>query len=213
MTEDDCRAALESIRWPEGPVCPHCSSERFAVSAIGGTSHRQGLYLCASCRRQFTVTVGTPLKGTKLPLKSWIEAAHMLNASELSTARQVEQTLGVPYKTAWRMVNTLLDSVKDYKGRLRVDGSGAATFGGTVSAYIEPLLPKDRNTQAAYRRKQLKIARGTYKAPREPEAHGVLRPLLCPPATKAHADRTERFLQWVITGGLAEKTPKRPSDA
>ncbi|MFX6205862.1 transposase, partial [Acinetobacter baumannii] len=26
MREEDCRAALEGIRWSSGPVCPHCTA-------------------------------------------------------------------------------------------------------------------------------------------------------------------------------------------
>ncbi|WP_456748729.1 transposase [Bradyrhizobium sp. USDA 4354] len=45
MQADDCRAALERIRWPNGPVCPHCKASGRTISVVGGASHRPGLYL------------------------------------------------------------------------------------------------------------------------------------------------------------------------
>ncbi len=193
---EDCRAALERIRWPTGPVCPHCAASGPVVSEIGGTSHRPGLYLCSECRKQFTVTVGTPLEGSKLPLAAWLRAAHMLNTSPKPvTVREVERALGVTYKTAWHMVQKLLEAVENYRGPLPL-------FGKTVQIHVEPFLPKHRNSKASSARRRAKKAAGTYKAPRVPLAAGALSTLqFTPPATEAHVERTERFLQWVLVGG------------
>lgn len=197
LKEQDCRAALERIRWPEGPKCPHCDVNGTTITPIGGTSHRPGLYLCSECRKQFTVTVGTPLEGSKLPLASWLQAAHMLNTlSKVVTVREVEKALGVTYKTAWHMVQQkLLKAVESYRGPLRV--AGLPIFGSTVNARIEPLLPPTRNTLIYWRRRK---RAGTYKAPQVPAATGALSGLqFTPPATKAHVERTERFVRWVLT--------------
>jgi len=56
--EDRARKHLESIRWPEGPICPHCGVIDEAYK-LDGESTRKSLYKCASCREPFTVTVGT----------------------------------------------------------------------------------------------------------------------------------------------------------
>lgn len=194
MREEDCRAALEGIRWSSGPVCPHCTASGTAITLIGGASHRPGLYLCSECRRQFTVTVGTPLEGSKLPLAAWVSAAHMLNRlPHVVTAREIEQALGVTYKTAWHMVQKLLGAVESYRGPLPF-------FGATVRQRIEPLLPKNRNTKSAWARRRAKINAGTYKAPRVPVAVGALSALkFSPPPSKAHVERTERFLGWVLS--------------
>ena len=117
----------------------------------------------------------------------------MLNAlPKTVTVREVEQALGVTYKTAWLMVQKLLRAVEDYRGPLPL-------FGATVRARIEPLLPKNRNTQSGWLCRERKKLRGTYKAPRVPTAAGALSgSLFDPPATKAHTERTERFLRWVV---------------
>jgi hypothetical protein len=62
---ESCREYLKSRRWPDGPVCPHCSDSKGACRIKGKTA-RAGLYTCKSCRRQFTVTMGTILEGTRL---------------------------------------------------------------------------------------------------------------------------------------------------
>lgn len=193
MEEAECRETLERLRWPEGPVCPHCGTGGPSISKVQGKSHRPGLYLCSECRSQFTVTVGTPLAGSKLPLNTWVRAAHMLNAlPDTVTVREVEHSLGVTYKTAWHMVQKLLASVEDYRGPLPL-------FGATVRAHVEPLLPKTRNSLGEWKRRQARKRAGTYKAPRVPVATGALSGLqFTPPATKAHVDRTERFLRWVV---------------
>jgi transposase-like protein len=172
-------------------VCPHCGAAR-AIGKVGGSSHRAGLYVCSECRSQFTVTVGTPLAGSKLPLSTWLCAAHLLNGHRLVTVREVEHTLGVTYKTAWHMVQKLLASVEDYRGPL-------PKFGKTVQAHIAPLLPKTRNTLNYWKRQQARKRAGTYMAPRVPVANGALAPVqFVPPPTKAHVERTERFLRWVM---------------
>jgi len=198
VRETECREALERLRWPKGPVCPHCGAGEHAVTQVGGNSHRPGLHLCSECRKQFTVTVGTPLEGSKLPLSSWLRAAHMLNAlPKQVTVREIEQALGVTYKTAWHLVQKLLGAVESYRGPLRV--AGLPLFGSTVSARVEPLLPKGRNTRAGWLRTARKKAAGNYKAPSVPVAVGALSNVqFTPPATTAHVERTERFLCWVL---------------
>ena len=57
--EDKARKALEAIRWPDGPFCPHCgNSDQEKIAKGHGKAHRPGLYYCAECNSQFTVTVG-----------------------------------------------------------------------------------------------------------------------------------------------------------
>lgn len=67
IDENAAREYLEGIRWPNGPVCPHCGgTER--NSRLQGESHRPGLLFCGDCRTQFTVTVGTVFERSKVPL-------------------------------------------------------------------------------------------------------------------------------------------------
>ena len=53
--EDKAREHFEAIRWPHGPVCPHCRATAEHVAFLTGKAHRPGLYQCNACREQFTV--------------------------------------------------------------------------------------------------------------------------------------------------------------
>src|SRR6266849_9523709 len=100
----DAQAAaeyLESIRWPDGPVCPHCGeSERKAYRLnVKGTKRR--LWKCAACRKQFTVMVGTIFEDSHIPLNKWLLAIHLMCASEKGiNARQLQGQLGIGYRAA-----------------------------------------------------------------------------------------------------------------
>jgi AcrR family transcriptional regulator/transposase-like protein len=107
----EARAALEALRWPVGPVCPHCDSTK--AGAIRGNSHRAGLYRCAACAAQFTVTIQTFFEGSKIPLHKWWLAAYRLDASEKAASiNQLHRDLGVTYKSAWFMAQRLRTALK-----------------------------------------------------------------------------------------------------
>jgi hypothetical protein len=63
------RKAFEMILWPNGPVCPHCgeTERRYATK-------RPGRYRCnnPACRKDFTVTTGTVMERSHIPLNKWL---------------------------------------------------------------------------------------------------------------------------------------------
>jgi transposase-like protein len=109
--DDAARQHLESILWPNGPVCPHCGgTER--NSRLSGASHRPGLLFCGDCRSQFTVTVGTVFERSKVPLHKWVYAVHLMCASKKGiSSKQIERMLGVTYKTAWFMSHRIREAM------------------------------------------------------------------------------------------------------
>lgn len=112
---DEARKYLEKINWPDGPVCPHCGSVDNA-NRIKGKSARPGLWHCAECRKQFTVTVGTLFERSKVPLHKWLLAVHLICASKKGmSAHQLHRMLGVTYKTAWFMAHRIRESMRDFK--------------------------------------------------------------------------------------------------
>lgn len=125
--EEAARDHLEAIRWPNGPVCPHCGSmER--NSKLHGESHRPGLYFCGDCRQQFSVTVGTVFERSKVPLSKWLAAVELICTSKKGiSSHQIHRTLGVTYKTAWFMAHRIRLAMTSEGGLM---GSG----GGTVEA-------------------------------------------------------------------------------
>lgn len=114
------REYLEALRWPNGPVCPHCGVEGKAWAIEG--KQRPGLYKCGEyqCRKQFSVTVGTLFHGSRVPLNKWLMAVHLMCASKKGiSSHQLHRMLGVTYKTAWFMTHRIRAAMKEpTKGKL-----------------------------------------------------------------------------------------------
>jgi transposase-like protein len=108
MTDEEARKFLEDIRWPQGPVCSHCGNLAKSY-AIAGKAARDGLYECAACHEQFTVTVGTVMHKSKIPLSKWVMAFYMICAHKKGvSARQLQRDLGLgSYRTAWHMAHRI----------------------------------------------------------------------------------------------------------
>jgi transposase-like protein len=109
--EDAARELLESLRWPNGAVCPHCGGAdpyRLKAKANSTRPVRNGVWKCRSCRKQFTVTVGTIFESSHVPISKWLLAIHFLSASKKSmSAHQLHRMLGVTYRAAWFMAHRL----------------------------------------------------------------------------------------------------------
>lgn len=109
LTDTEARDYLESLRWPNGPVCPHCQNQN--VTKMEGEAHRQGCYQCnnGACREQFTVTVGTVMERSKIALVKWIMAFHLICSSKKGfSALQLQRELGLgSYKTAWFLLHRI----------------------------------------------------------------------------------------------------------
>lgn len=111
--EDKAREFIESERWPDGAFCPHCG-ETEAVRKLAGKSHRPGLHQCNSCRKNFTVTVGTLYERSHIPLTKWLLASYLLSTSKKGmSAHQLHRMLGVTYKTAWFMAHRIREAMTD----------------------------------------------------------------------------------------------------
>lgn len=128
--EDSARAFLESWRWPQGPVCPHCQNagdKRISKLQAQSTSTkgvRAGVYFCGACRRQFTVTVGTILERSHVPLSKWLMALFLLGSSKKSlSANQIHRMIGVTYKTAWFLCHRIRLAMTPHPGLPKLQGT------------------------------------------------------------------------------------------
>jgi len=108
------RTLLESWRWPNGPICPHCkndgkekpNSKLTPKNKTGGV--RQGVYFCGACRKQFTVTIGTIFEGSHIPISVWLQAIFIMCSSKKAiSSHQIHRMLGVTYKTAWFLTHRI----------------------------------------------------------------------------------------------------------
>src|SRR5690349_7457892 len=92
LSEDEARALLEAMRWPNGPTCPHCGSRD--VARTTGKTARAGLFNCHDCASQFTATVGTVMESSHLPIHFWMYAIHAMSASKKGiSANQLRREL------------------------------------------------------------------------------------------------------------------------
>ena len=120
--EDQCRQALFRWRWPGGFVCPRCGATRHCE--IAG----RGLYQCAACRHQVSLTAGTLFHATKLSLTLWFLAIyHMTQSKKGISSIELGRRLGVTQTTAWKIKQKLMqamlecDAAFPLAGRVEMD--------------------------------------------------------------------------------------------
>ena len=160
--ENLAREALEAMRWPDGPVCPHCGSVE-GIAKAQGKSVRPGLYYCAACNDQFTVTVGTVMERSKIPITKWWLAMHLMGSSKKGvSAHQIHRMLNVTYKTAWFMCHRIREAMREGGFTGPVGGAG-----GIVEAdetYFGPTEKRALQSSAMGRPIQSWLTRPTRQA-------------------------------------------------
>jgi transposase-like protein len=108
---DKARELLESMLWPHGAYCPHCKADepyKLTPKATSKRPARKGLYKCRTCRKQFTVTVGTIFEDSHIPIGKWLMAIYLLCSSKKGmSALQLSRMLKLTYKSAWFMAHRL----------------------------------------------------------------------------------------------------------
>lgn len=111
--EEKCRDLLERLRFPNGIVCPRCG----CVEALDLGKHKR--WECNECKYQFSVTSGTIMHDSHLPLKKWFLAIYLMCESRNGiSANQLKRTLGVAYKTAWYLCHR----IREATGRCPFEG-------------------------------------------------------------------------------------------
>ena len=111
--EDKAREHLEAIRWPGmAHIAPIVARSR--IYRLHGKSHRAGLIHCNSCEQAFTVTVGSVMERSHVPLNKWVLAYRLICSSKKGmSAHQLHRMLDVTYKTAWFMRHRIRESMTD----------------------------------------------------------------------------------------------------
>src|SRR5580658_3932797 len=109
--DDAARAHLESLLWPQGPVCPRCGVMDDRITKLQGKSTRPGVYKCKDCRKPFTVTVNTVMERSHIPLSKWVLAGQLMASSKKSmSALQLQRMLATNYETAWFLFHRLREA-------------------------------------------------------------------------------------------------------
>jgi transposase-like protein len=215
--ETKAREHLEEIRWPNGPYCPHCGATD-RIYRLNGASHRPGLIHCNNCEGSFTVTTGTVMESSHLPLNKWVLAYRLMASSKKGmSAHQLHRSIGVTYKTAWILWHRIREAMRD------VSPGSLGGEGKTVEADETYVGGKPRKETGAPKAKR---GRGTKKTPVAAlvERNGRVRARKH--ISKEHLDRyvdefsfrwnhrslddTERAVE-IVKGGVGKRlTYKRP---
>jgi transposase-like protein len=126
---------VESILWPEGPVCPHCGNcdKHYKLEGVRSKPskknpegvERHGLYKCAACRLQFTVRIGTIFEESKLPLHKWLQAIHLMCSSKKGiSSNQLARVLEITVKSAWFLSHRIRHAMDYDRSNDPIGGNG-----------------------------------------------------------------------------------------
>jgi transposase-like protein len=119
--EKECLDFLIKKRWNNEPKCAYCSSSNVSTHTEEGRTSR---FQCSSCKKSFSVLVGTIFEGTKLSLIKWFSAiAIMIEAKKGMSALQLSRHLDVNYRTAWSICHKIRKAMND---------KNLSAFGGVV---------------------------------------------------------------------------------
>ena len=120
-TDEQCRAYLAALRWPEGFMCPRCGGRKAWPA-------QRGRLICAACRHQTTVTAGTIFQDSRLSLRLWCRALwHVTSQKNGASALGLQRVLGLgSYQTAWTVLHKLRRAMvrpgrDKLSGRVEVD--------------------------------------------------------------------------------------------
>lgn len=107
-TEEQCRAALLRLRWPQGFQCPACGYAGYCEI------NNRKLYQCNRCHCQTSLISDTLFAATKLPLKTWFLGIYLITQSkEGMSSLNLARTLGISYNAALRMKQKLQQAMKE----------------------------------------------------------------------------------------------------
>lgn len=155
--EGAARQLLETMRWPNGVVCPRCGGcdpYRIKPKASGKNRvARQGLFKCSQCKKQFSTTTGTIFESSHVPVSKWLLAIHLICASKKGlSAHQLHRMIGVTYRAAWFMNHRLRHAMATGEGVF-------PKFAGVVEA-DETYIGGRRRVGATNREDKQKLAIG-----------------------------------------------------
>lgn len=131
---------LAHVLWPDGkPKCAHCRSEK-----VGKFSGKRLVSNCKSCKKQFTVKIGTIFEDSPIPLSKWLPAVWLIvNAKNGISSYELGRSLGVTQKTAWFMLHRI---------RLAMQNNTMVKLGGTVEVDETFIGGKARNMHKGKRK-------------------------------------------------------------
>ena len=115
-TEENCRARMYKIRWPDGFTCPQCDCIHFYYVTS------RNLYQCTNCKHQASLISGTIFESSKLPLTTWFLAIYFITqAKDGISALHLRRLLGISVNAAFRMKQKIQHVMKSADDRLLLE--------------------------------------------------------------------------------------------
>jgi transposase-like protein len=147
--EDLCVSFLAALRWPEGPICPRCASREHSYIST------RRVWRCKSCKREYTVKLGTIFEDSPLPLTKWLPAVWLIaNSKNGISSYEVGRALGVQQRSAWFMLHRI---------RLAMQSGSFERAWGHVEVDETFIGGKARNMHLTARRQKIHGTGGTDK--------------------------------------------------
>jgi len=129
--EKVCLEFVAQLRWPQGPICPKCTSQNVGFLAT------RSLWKCKGCYKQFSVKVGTIFEDSAIKLDKWLCAIWMIvNAKNGISSYEVARSLGVTQKTAWFMMHRIRLALQTGSFKLEGEVEVDETYIGGKARYM-----------------------------------------------------------------------------
>jgi len=209
---------VESIKWPEGPICPQCGSVNV------GYIKSRGRHQCREkeCRRQFSLTTGTIFEGTHLGLDKWMVAVWMIvNCRNGVSSCEIARTVGCKQQSAWHLLHRVRHVLAE---------EGAELMRGTVEADTTLVgglvtnMPKKRRKEfrgrsphhgktavhAVRERDSGRVRACIVKGETSAEARKVLAETVAP-GSRLYTDSSHAY-GWAKSGGYRHETVNHSRD-
>src|SRR5438093_7954543 len=99
---DVCVEFVAKLRWPDGPVCPRCESTEYSYLKT------RRLWKCKSCKKQYSVKLGTIFEDSAIGLDKWLAAIWLIaNSKNGISSHELARALGVSQKSGWFMLHRI----------------------------------------------------------------------------------------------------------
>jgi transposase-like protein len=147
--QDVCVEFVAKLRWPDGPVCPSCDGKQHSYLKT------RRVWKCKSCKRQFSVKVGTVFEDSPISLDKWLAAIWMLaNSKNGVSSHEMARSLGITQKSAWFLLHRV---------RLAMQTGTFRKLSGEIEVDETFIGGKARNMHKSTRAKKITGTGGTDK--------------------------------------------------
>lgn len=104
---DRCTEIMAGMRWPNGPECPVCGSKEHSYLKT------RRVWKCKSCKKQFSVKVGTVMEDSPIALDKWFVAMWMIaNDKNGVSSYEIHRALGITQKSGWFLLHRIRVAMK-----------------------------------------------------------------------------------------------------